>query len=66
LDRAELAVVEPDDDPQTSVCPARLRPAPSDHREVLDVEGDHHPSLLRSELDLDAHISGPRIARALR
>ncbi len=29
-------------------------PPPSrraDHREVLDVEGDHHPSLLRSELE---------------
>lgn len=48
-DRPELTVIDPDDDGAALVRPTRLRPAPRDWWEILDVEGDHHPAFVRGE-----------------
>jgi len=48
-DRAELTMVDADDDRAARVHPSRLGPAPRDHGEVLDVERDEQPSFVRGE-----------------
>jgi hypothetical protein len=44
-------VIDADDNPRPGVASAGLGPPPSEHREVLSVECDHHRALLNGELE---------------
>jgi hypothetical protein len=62
-DRAELAVIDSDDDRAAGVRACRLRPAASDVREVLDVESDHDALLVGSQGQ--ERLIGPAVKLAL-